>query len=344
MNKAVKTLLIIAACCILGGIVITTACVGIARAQDISFSGQMWAWDHGERTYTNTGPQSRELNYVQSLELLLVGEPLTIRTSAEQDTVTLEWSQSYDNQYALTESASGHVMFRRDENNSAVNGIRLGPGGIRVDYSGWLNFLDGLLRWDLGWRDRGESYIDLGSSRTVTLTLPEGLELKSLSIGHVSGAVELDGVAAETIAYAGVDARFELRGARGGALVIANVSGNVILTDCDFGSVILATVSGRLELGGGRCERIEVGGVDAGLRVSGTAGLRSAEISGVNAEASLTLPGSRDDYDISAVGLNAELSVDGQYYGRRSLRGRPGAGTLQANGINAELNVRFEGE
>lgn len=344
MSKAIKTLLIVAACFVLGGIVITTACVGVARASGVSFSNQMWEQRYADRTYTNTGAQSQELSNVRSLELLLVGEPVTIKSSARQDTVTIEWSQSYDNQYALTESASGHVTFRRDESNSMINGLSFGPDGFRFYYDGWLQFLDGLFWWDIRWNERHDFYNDAGSSRPVTVTVPEGMDLGDISIAIVSSTVDFDGISAAKITYAGVDTRLDLRDCRADSLYVGNVSGRVTLADCEIGFVEMATVSGRLDVSDGDCERLEIAGVNATLNVGGTAGLRRASVSGVNAQADLRLPGSRDDYDISAEGLNASLTVDGQHYGRRNLTGRAGAGKLEAAGLNAELRVRFEGD
>jgi hypothetical protein len=279
------------------------------------------------------------------LDLLLIGEPVTFKSSAGQDTVTIEWSQTYDNQYVLHESASGHVEFRRDEVNTAINGfIHIGRDGMRFNYDGWLNFLDSLFWWDFHWRDHDRYYNDLGSSRPVTITIPEGMDLRNISIGIVSGTVDFDGISAESISYAGVDTRLDLRDCLVRSLDIGNVSGRVALTDCDLRSVDMATVSGRLDMDGGSCEDIEITGVDAKLNISGTQGIRNADISGLNAHGDLSLAGSSDDYDISVEGLNASLTVDGQHYGRRSLNGgRTGVGKLNAAGLNVELRVRFEG-
>lgn len=336
----VKKILLFALGCILGGIILMSACYGIALTTGDGFTGN-WhdRWDYrDDRTYNNTGIQTRELDSIRSLELGLVGEPVTIRRGGSK--VTIEWSQSYDQQYDYVVNGAGDVLLERRETRENSFGVIYDKRGFHINFDEFMQIADRFFRWD--WDSRVE-YDDLGSSQPVTITIPEGMALDSLDIATVSGQVTLEDIEADEVDYAGVDGNIRLERCRVGLLNIGNVSGIAKLAECDTTSIEIGTVSGRLELAGGRCENVDIGGVNAELEVDRTESLRDVEIAGVNATARLRLPGAVGDYDLSAEGMNAELIVNGRSEGR-TRTGRAGAAQISASGLNAVLRVDFDSQ
>lgn len=331
-----KRILLIALCCVLGGIVLMTTCVGIAYASGADLSDRWHRERNESRTYENTGTQRREEDKVRTIELGLIGEPLTIRRGG--DRVVIEWSQEYDEQYDYTINSAGDLLLERREVVDSGFGVFYDQRGFHVNFDTFMDLADRLFRWD--WRTGVTANGDSGSTRPVTITIPEGVTLESLDIGTVSGDVTLEDLDADSIGFAGVDADIRLDRCRADRLDIGNVDGRAELMDCEMSDVDMGTVSGRMDLRGGRCKTIGIGGVDARLEIDGTEALRDVEISGINAEAYLRLPGTADDYDLSADGMNGELIINGRFAGR-SRSGRDAEAEISAGGMNAILRIDF---
>ncbi len=131
-----------------------------------------------------------EWDDVSALEFALVNEPINIVRGG--DTVKIEWSQRYDDQYRVTREGGT---------------LRI----TRAPYSGsrwqWFDMdFDWLASLLYGGRARD---IEDGQSRPITVTVPEDLELRDIEIDGVDLDVFIDGVQARNIEVNGVNAQVE---------------------------------------------------------------------------------------------------------------------------------------
>ncbi|MDR1736825.1 MAG: DUF4097 domain-containing protein [Oscillospiraceae bacterium] len=328
MTKAAKTVLLVALCMFAGGLILTGTCIGIARASGKSFS-EIAREHYGESvTYQNTGVQTQTLDSIRSLELDLMAEPVTLKRGG--DKIVIEWSQDYDQQYDFYVSSSGEVSLKREGAN-----LILFSGDWVFNREALWDFLDmisiGGFRTDSG-----------GANRPVTVTIPEGISLDRLNISTASGGVTLDGVAADDVSYNGADTRLDIRDCQIGSLDVNSANAGSYIRDSGFERIKISAANGRLELEGGECARVEIDGANAELNIDGTRGLRGIDLSGMNAAAKLALPGTKEDYDISADGLNARIIIDGASYASRSFIGRNADKCeITADGLSAVIDVRF---
>jgi hypothetical protein len=179
MKRAAKILIIVGLCFIVFGLMVATA-AGIA------------AWTTGATWYDNirvygTLAQSHEQDSVSGLTLNLINEPVTIARGG--DTVTVGWSQRYDGQYRITQHGGKELSLSR----TPPEGRRWGrwPFSINIGRLG---------------RFRDDADIEDGSRRPVTVTIPEGMDLRDIAINGVDIRVTMDNIDADYVEINGVNA------------------------------------------------------------------------------------------------------------------------------------------
>jgi hypothetical protein len=203
--------------------------------------------------------------------------------------VLIEWSQRYDGQYRVSQQGDSVTLSRS-------SGSSIGFG------SNWFSF--GFLGRNFNTED--------ASGRPVTVTIPEGVNLRSLDISGADIRLNIDGINADDI----------------------DISGANVIAD------IRDTISRELDISGANA-------IVSLMNISA----RSVDISGANAETTLTTPGLEQwNFDVS--GLNAELWVNGQRvrgdFNRVTGQGAAdsasgftfgSANSIQVSGVNAVLTI-----
>jgi hypothetical protein len=184
MKRPAKVFLIIGLCFIVFGVMISTV-AGVAIWQ----TGASWL--DNTAIYPASGRTS-EMAGLTRLEINLLNEPVTVIRGGNEPFI--EWSQRYDGQYTLRQSGGGTWTFSRGTPGS--RSFRFVPFNFN-----WIGRLGHNIPHD----------VEDGSNRPVTVTIPEGLDLKSITVNGVDLRLTLDGVDADSITINGVNANITFR-------------------------------------------------------------------------------------------------------------------------------------
>ena len=249
MRRSTKIWLIIASIFLIFGILLTVSAVIALNAT----GGHI-------RTRTVLYPAQTsmaQMDSIETLSLSLVNEPVYIVRGG--DAVTIEWSSQYDGQYRLVQIEGRTLALSREP-------FFIGPFGLN-----WFNPLN--LNFNLfGTRFQLDPGIEDASNRPVTVTIPEGMNLRKIDLSGVDIRVDMADVDARAIEISGANTNVRLHNIYAqdieivGANAVVNLK-NVIATDID--------------------------------------------VNGANAEAIITLP-SLDGWGFEVNGLHAELLIDAQ--------------------------------
>jgi len=338
MKRTGKTLLIIALCLLGFGILLTAT-----AAVSMRVTGGSW------RNNANTRPaesQFASMESISSLSLTLINEPIFIESGSE--TVTIEWSQHYEEQYIFTQSGDSLSLSRQS--------TRFGPFGL----------------FDFTWFNWGFNFgVEDGSNRPVTVRIPDGMTLERANLSGANIRIHIGDIDATEIIISGANARVNMTETQSDDIIISGANIAAIFSDVSGRSIEISGANANASLIDSSVGTVELRGANAELKLNNVSA-HDVYVSGANAEASIYgdfsgnvhASGANAEvklYNISAGnihvsganarvtanltdieswgfmvdGLNAVLRVDGQ---RTS--GSSGVNTIVANGINARIDVR----
>lgn len=181
MKRPARTLLLIALCFIVVGAALAVTATAVIRTRNLR-------WEGGFDTYP-AQEMSRGWDGIENIEMNLVNEPVTIVRGGDE--VTVEWSQTYDDQYVV----------RREDGTLVVSREPYGFGWERRNW-----YLNVSFATDWLFRDGGR---DLGGGGPVTVTIPEGIDLRDVEINGANMNVTINRVTARDIEVNGANAILE---------------------------------------------------------------------------------------------------------------------------------------
>ena len=264
MKRSGKVILIIAVCLLVFGILLSG---GAAIAFRVTGSHPI-----SGRSLSPADVRTAHMDSIDRLSLRLLNEPIYIRTGG--DVVAIEWSEIYSGQYRLTPNANSLSLSRQTSNN-----IGFGPSWFNFDFS-WFGI---------------SSRTEDGSNRPVTVTIPEGMSLRSVDIAGADIRLEIDGIHARDIDISGANVIAELSNVDAGSIEVSGANTIVNLSQVTAADIDVSGANAEVSASIDVLESWgwNVSGLHAEARVNGE--LRSGRTVGTN--------------NISVNGLNAVLDI-----------------------------------
>ena len=313
MKRTIKILLISATCLLIFGILLMAGSAAIIRT-----TGQGWGAPHEQAT-----TQRAELTSIQTLSLTLVSEPIHILRGG--DSVVIEWSEMYDNQYTLNKVEGQSLSLSRTSQDWRWNVF-----GLRNLFFG----------------------VDRASNRPVTVRIPEGMNLRAIDLRGANIVATIDDIEALDVNISGANARATLTDITARDLEISGANIYAALTNVYASTVTISGANARSTLNNAEAHNISISGANAratlnhtdasAITLSGAnviaqlnnISANSVEVLGANANATMTLQ-SIDDWGFNVSGTRASLRIDGQ-----RATGFRGSNTVTVSGANARLDVQ----
>jgi len=288
MNKKGKILLIIAACVLVFGILLTAISAIVIRS-----TGAHWV--DGMTVTSSAEPRSFELNSIDSLSLSLVNEPVYIMRGGS--VVTIEWSELYDGQYRLSSQDGGYLSLSRQTRWSLFS-FEWGRGRaflrpVTVTIPEDMDLSDIDLRGAnirVSMDDIVSDNLDIsGANTNVTL---QNIEALNIDISGANTNVTLTDVNTNSLEVRGANAEATLNDVFANSIEINGANAEATLTNISASTI---------EIGGANAEAILtipslddwdffVSGANSRLRIDGQrvsnfrgAGSNTVTVSGANA-------------------------------------------------------------
>ena len=127
-------------------------------------------------------------------------------------------------------------------------------------------------------------------NKTLTLELPQGMELTELTVQSVSAKVEIGKASAEKLSITTVSGAMEATGIKAGTIKAEAVSGNIMLSQSSGREFSANSISGSILLENSQFEEVNADGVSGEIALSPGNVLKRLKAESVSGNLRVTLP------------------------------------------------------